>query len=130
MKIIDLLNKIANGEDVPKRIAYIPLDGCKYILKYDEIEKNYVDEDEEWLFDSAYDISRHLNDEVEILDITLNTKDMNITSSEIKPSTYTIEKLELPSFEEFKNMSAEERYLVTAKEYYVLDKIIDKINGE
>ena len=39
-----------------------------------------------------------------------------------------IEKIPLPTFEEFKNMSAEERYLITAKEYDLLDEIIDEVN--
>ena len=39
-----------------------------------------------------------------------------------------IEKIPLPTFEEFKNMSTEERYLITAKEYDLLDEIIDEVN--
>lgn len=39
-----------------------------------------------------------------------------------------IEKLNLPSFEEFKNMSVAERYVITAKEYDLLDEIIDEVN--
>lgn len=40
-----------------------------------------------------------------------------------------IEKIPLPSFDEFKRMSAEERYVVTAKEYDLLDELIDEINN-
>lgn len=39
-----------------------------------------------------------------------------------------IEKIQLPTFEEFKNMSVEEQYLITAKEYDLLDELIDEIN--
>ncbi len=39
-----------------------------------------------------------------------------------------IEKLNLPSFEEFKNMSVAERYVVTAKEYDVFNELIDEVN--
>lgn len=39
-----------------------------------------------------------------------------------------IEKLNLPSFEEFKNISVAERYVVTAKEYDVLNELIDEVN--
>lgn len=39
-----------------------------------------------------------------------------------------IERILLPSFEEFKNMSAAERYLVTAKEYDLLNELIDIVN--
>ena len=39
-----------------------------------------------------------------------------------------IEKIPLPSFDEFKRMSAEERYAITAKEYDLLDELIDEVN--
>lgn len=39
-----------------------------------------------------------------------------------------IEKIPLPSFDEFKRMSAEERYVITAKEYDLLDELIDEVN--
>jgi hypothetical protein len=59
MKIIDLLNKIANGEKIPKKIKYDNI-----IFEYDDIyyvaEHTYLDE--------YCDLSRVLNDEVEILD--------------------------------------------------------------
>lgn len=62
MKIIDLLNKIANGEEVPSEIKYNNL-----IYWYDETDDNefarYRDIHGEWLFADAY-----LNDEVEILE--------------------------------------------------------------
>lgn len=37
IKIIDLLNKIANGKEVPKKIKYVNL-----IWKYDEETKDYI----------------------------------------------------------------------------------------
>lgn len=40
-----------------------------------------------------------------------------------------IEKIPLPSFDEFKNMSVEERYVITAKEYDLLDELTDEINN-
>lgn len=40
------------------------------------------------------------------------------------------EKLELPSFIEFKTMTAAERYVVTAKEYDVLNDIIDYLKSK
>lgn len=39
-----------------------------------------------------------------------------------------IEKLDLPCIAEFKRMSVAERYLVTAKEYDVLNELIDEVN--
>lgn len=59
MKIIELLNKIANGEEVPKKIKYdniiFEYDGIYYVT-----EHTYLDE--------YCDISRCLNDTVEILE--------------------------------------------------------------
>ena len=58
MKIIDLLNKIANGEETPNFEYY------GGIYKYDKRTGNY------WCNDMWFDFSafKHLNDEVEILE--------------------------------------------------------------
>lgn len=63
MKIIDLLNKIANGEEVPKRIkyendTYIHIDNYCY----------YCDKTNLILSDRIFTEYSKLNDEVEILD--------------------------------------------------------------
>ena len=60
MKIIDLLNKIANGEEVPKKINY---DG----KIYDYEDRDYFTSDYGYLFD-RYNVSGMLNDEVEIIE--------------------------------------------------------------
>lgn len=70
MKVIDLLNKIANGEEVPKKIKY-----KGRILYYDSEDSetnnynatfNYYDKDgENALFEGW--IGQYLNDEVEII---------------------------------------------------------------
>lgn len=65
MKIIDLLNKIANGEEVPKKIKY---DNVIYV--YVRMWEQYVNEETEKPLlkeISAYNYSG-LNNEVEILD--------------------------------------------------------------
>ena len=63
MKIIDLLNKIANGEVVPKKIKY---NGEEFqFTGYDSASKNYNNELED-LFE-VLDGSM-LNDEVEIIE--------------------------------------------------------------
>ena len=49
--------------------------------------------------------------------------------AEIIEEPKKIEKIPLPSFDEFKRMSAEERYVITAKEYDLLDELIDEINN-
>lgn len=57
MKVIDLLNKIANGEEVPKKI------------KIKQWEYNIEDENLEYeLFDRLFEEDFELNDEVEILE--------------------------------------------------------------
>lgn len=70
MKIIDLLLKIANGEEVPKIIKY-----DSFTYWYDESEKDYYrmiakdldDEDVEYLLDSCF-ASDILNDKIEIIE--------------------------------------------------------------
>lgn len=66
MKIIDLLNKIANGEEVPKIIKL-----NDNIYDYEPENKDYYDRRNlsyRYLFDQWFHISKVLNDEVEILD--------------------------------------------------------------
>lgn len=69
MKVIDLLNKIANNEEVPKKIEW---DNC--IFAYSEYDKDYLEfpfsEDEyKGLFNERDAIlSHYLNDEVEIIE--------------------------------------------------------------
>ena len=41
IRVIDLLNKIANGEDVPKKIKY-----DEYIYNYSKECKDYFEDDE------------------------------------------------------------------------------------
>ena len=60
LRVIDLLNKIANGEEVPK-IKY-----DKHILKYNKDEKRFIGENR---LNSLYEIDfSELNDEVEIIE--------------------------------------------------------------
>ena len=63
MKIIDLLNKIANGEDVPDAIKY-----KSNIYGYDGENQNYV-RSINFTFDFLIgeDITAMLNDEVEVI---------------------------------------------------------------
>lgn len=66
MKIIDLLNKIANGEEVPK---IIKLDNNIY--DYEPENKDYYNRSNlnyRYLFDEWFHISEVLNDEVSILE--------------------------------------------------------------
>ena len=63
IKVIDLLNKMANGEEVPKRIKY------NYeTFKWDNIEKKYYKDrkDEDYIYISFDTYA--LNDTVEIIE--------------------------------------------------------------
>ena len=68
MKIIDILNTIARGEEPPKKIIYKEQE-----YEYDENEKDYYycDFSIYKLFDDRL-ITKILNDEVEILEITIH----------------------------------------------------------
>lgn len=59
MKVIELLNKIANGEQPPKKIKYFG-----YIYEYKDCD--YYNEDGEYLSDKIC-FDNDLNDEVEII---------------------------------------------------------------
>ena len=64
MKIIDLLNKIANGEEVPRKVKY-----KTFYWEYKQERKDYKDNEGDWVFScSDYDIPEMLNNEVEILE--------------------------------------------------------------
>lgn len=67
MKIIDLLNKIANGEEVPNKIEYR---GTKFL--YDILNQCYIEENYNKYNDLLMELSNHkgtdLNYEVEIIE--------------------------------------------------------------
>ncbi len=127
MKIIDLLNKIANGEKVPRTIKY-----KNEIRQYVDNDKDYTscNSDEFYLFygtmktRTGAEFANALNDEVEII--------------EDKPKEdKKIEKLDL-IFEDkfikkrFKNGSISylDTYTTLKMLYEKQCEIIDKINGE
>ena len=104
--IYELLGLIKESK-APKKIDYY---GDIYVFAGDDYSLN--DERERWLI-TQYDyvLAKFMQEEVEII-------------GEEKE----IEKLLLPSFEEFKNMTPAQRYKVTAIEYDVLNELIDVIN--
>lgn len=84
IKIIDLLNKIANDEEVPEKIMY---DTCLYTC--DKITRTYYDEEDRTLWES-YNF-KILNDEVEILNEAKEDKiqkiyhcETSLTQNEVK----------------------------------------------
>jgi len=80
MKIIDILNMIARGEEPPKKILYKEQE-----YEYDESEKDYYycDFSIYKLFDDRL-ITRILNDEVEILEITIHNEDLRTSKKKIE----------------------------------------------
>lgn len=66
IKVIDLLNKIANGEEVPKKFEYV-ISG--YEFEYDTNHKRYETYIDEEIFGLGDFIDEcNLNDEIEIID--------------------------------------------------------------
>lgn len=64
MKIIDLLNKIANEEEVPKKIIY-----NNVTLEYDEENEDYYDYHNRGLFEYLFGTRQDfLNDEVKVIE--------------------------------------------------------------
>lgn len=63
MKIIELLNKIANGEEVPKKIKY-----RNWLYEFKKNYNDYLCQYDSLLYRENDDVRQFLNDEVEILD--------------------------------------------------------------
>lgn len=62
MKIIDLLNKIANGEEIPKTFEY-----NNYIFNLGD-DNRYRDQEDDYLSDSIRYDFENLNEEIEIIE--------------------------------------------------------------
>ena len=114
MKVIDLLNKIANGEEVPKKIKWFD----KWLEKestyiFDEENKDYVHIGYiEYLFNDNF-MTESLNDEVEIIE----------EDKEIKK----IEKLENKIDSSFENANYSEIMRLT-EIVNKLNELIDEVN--
>ena len=64
MKIIDLLNKIANGEEVPEKFK---IKGINRFFHYNNYEKWFDDINDKYYCKGAIEL-RELNDEVEVIE--------------------------------------------------------------
>ena len=104
MKIIDLLNKIAKGEETPKKIS---INGGIHgfdVWEYDENCRDYMNSTGIMLLYSGM-TSNHLTDEVKILE-------------EVEDKEYEdIEELNLDTDELLKKV------VITAQDYVIEDKI-------
>ena len=149
MKIIDLLNKIANGEDVPKEIKYRDV-----IFRYDCYNQCYIQKNYDKYNDLFMQLSDHkgtdLNYEIEIIEEEtkpLTKKDIEALgyacgeiqkcftngwkkSLENKPfkEDKKIEKLPIWATrrEDKEYTNLEEHILVVAQK---VDELIDKVNN-
>ena len=81
MKIMDLFNKIANGEEIPKKIKY-----GNMIFEYNEKNANYVmiDDDTQYFLDWVALTIDGLNDEVEIIEEKKIPEKLNLDNDELR----------------------------------------------
>ena len=104
MKVIDLLNKIANGEEVPRKIRYDGIDmfWCEPCKIHEVVDVK----EGELCGKSLYNILDNLNDEVEIIE-----EDKKI--EKIWFSLYEMERVNKEVLEKIENK---------------INEIIDKLN--
>ena len=123
MKVIDLLNKIANGEEVPEKIKYDTKE-----MKYDHNKQDYLgyysNGNGEWLFQYLFDRCRNtehfINDEVEIIE-----EDKKIE----KVNTYILCDYDFICKDDDNNLIATNIIDKAFEEYsHKINEIIDKIN--
>ena len=120
MKVIDLLNKIANGEELPKKIKY-----GSFI--YERVERadntyNYKHHDGNWFEDDWY-LTNILNNEVEIIEDT-SKEDKKINKLDCLNTDYQMER------KKYGSLTNEEivKDIQTLKNY--INKIIDRYSGD
>ena len=115
MKVIDLLNKIANGEEVPEKIKYDTKE-----MKYDHNKQDYLgyysNGNGEWLFQYLFDRCRNtehfINDEVEVIEEDKKIRKITMRASMVGSVENKIENLDI------NQMAIEDK----------INEIIDKIN--
>lgn len=89
IKIIDLLNKRANGEEIPKKIKYLD---CEWV--YDSLYKDFkmISMSGTITTDTLLECMnfKNLNDEVEIIEEDKEIGKIDIMSDEATPNSYYI----------------------------------------
>lgn len=106
MKVIDLLNKIANDEEVPKQIKYE-----SHYFNYNELEKDYYEGmgyEYEYLLKNC--LTTNLNDEIEIIEDT-------------PKEDKKIEKIQLTNGGDY-NLTIIDREIIKK-----INEIIERLNG-
>lgn len=113
MKVIDLLNKIANGEEVPNKIKYKDI-----IFDYKKEKGDYESEEGQFFLDWVELNKYGLHDEVEIIE------DKKIEKIKILNCDNYVKK---ENYETILTMQEIALDIQTLR--HKLDKIIDYING-
>lgn len=112
MKIIDLLNKIANGEEVPEKIRF---DNTYWNRVYGEKNVCYIDEYDNDFFLHFFrnNLDFTLNDEVEIIEEDKKIEKIKLTNGGL---TLHLDNKDLVIYEK-------ERHYINK-----INEIIDKVN--
>ena len=110
MKVIDLLNKIANGEEVPKKIK---IDN-RFYYEYDK-DIDYKSKDGTYLFDSY---------------IQINKEDMNMEVEILEEEKKIPEKLEILQFSDLIDMPNDEIMQVIKDQRFKINEIIDYLKSK
>jgi len=114
IKIIDLLNKIANGEELPNKFEYDN-------LTFKRINNYYVNEDGDSLQNSILTNFANLNDEVEIIE-----EDKKIE----KLPYYSLEKIQKAKNKEEHYKRRIELLEKRVEDYHnKINELIDKVNS-
>lgn len=108
IRVIDLLNKISNGEEVPKKIRITDVDDRitrHYIFFYDEDEQEYKD-DELFPLGARLILDRVLNKKVEVLDLLEELKEELGNNYDLK-----LYEMGISALKEIENLQQENKQL-------------------
>lgn len=123
MKIIDLLNKVANGEEVPTKFTYI-----SFLWEYDIRSKmwfTYYQKDGETLnhrLDRVFFLNLCLNDEVEIIEDEI--------VEDVPKEVNGIKKLNLTGENQLKLKTNKQEYNIRVVDKIIINKINEIIDKE
>ena len=144
MKVIDLLNNIANGEEVPKKIMHNNIIYTWDIVGYLHYEDKHYSER---AFLEGYRTDMCLNDEVEIVEDT--PKEIYFDEEDIKAEEKVMKELSIEKKDNYNNYYKKDKkiekleiteypelgenvigYPVPERIIAKINEIIDKVNGE
>lgn len=99
MKVIDLLNKMSNGEEVPKKIKH-----QYYDYEWNTIDKDYQTRDGEMLLGNM-NIQYHLNDEIILIEDKVDIDNIE----ELNDTCYDEENITSEEKEYYHNLTREQQ---------------------